>query len=56
MMLGAGSLTDGPALAAASNPVEIVGVSEQDTTLLGSGNGITVLKVLDPRRRCPTCV
>jgi hypothetical protein len=47
IMLGAGSFADGPAVAAAGNPVEIVGTSAQDTTLVGSGNNITVLKLLD---------
>jgi PKD repeat protein len=46
--LGAGSFADGPAVATAGNPVEIVGASAQDTTLVGGGNGITVLKLLDP--------
>jgi pectin methylesterase-like acyl-CoA thioesterase len=46
--LGAGQVTDRPAVAAAGNPVEIVGASAQDTTLVGGGNDITVLKLLDP--------
>jgi PKD repeat protein len=46
--LGAGSFTDGPAVAGAGNPVEIVGAGAQDTTLVGTGNNITVLKLLDP--------
>jgi PKD repeat protein len=46
--LGAGSFTDGPAIASAGNPVEIVGASAQDSTLVGGGKDITVLKLLDP--------
>jgi PKD repeat protein len=46
--LGAGSFTDGPAVDAPGNPVDIVGTSAKVTTLLGTGNGVTVLKVLDP--------
>jgi PKD repeat protein len=46
--IGAGSFTEGPAVAAVGNPVDIVGASASDTTLLGAGNGITVLRVLDP--------
>jgi PKD domain len=46
--LGAGSFADGPALAAAGNPVDIVGTSAEDTTLVGTGNNITVLRLLDP--------
>jgi PKD repeat protein len=45
--LGAGSFTEGPAAAGAGNPVEIVGASAQDTTLLGAGDNITVLTLLD---------
>jgi len=47
IMLGAGSFTDGPAVDIAGNPVDIVGTSAQDTTLLGTGNNITVLRLLD---------
>jgi PKD repeat protein len=47
VVLGKGSFTDGPAVALAGNPVEIEGAGAEDTTLIGAGNNITVLKLLD---------
>jgi len=45
--LGPGSFSDGPVLASAGNPVDIVGASANDTTLTGKGNNITVLRLMD---------
>jgi PKD repeat protein len=45
--LGPGSFSDGPVLASAGNPVDIVGASANETTLTGKGNNITVLRLMD---------
>jgi PKD domain len=46
--LGAGSFNEGPVLDEVGNPVDIVGTSAEDTTLVGTGKNITVLRLLDP--------